>query len=62
MLALDAGICDTVLVCYGSNQRTKAGKLVSSASYKNSKDFTNAVVSSYREMGALVPKLGLKQN
>ena len=38
------------------------GKLVSSASYKNSKDFTNAVVSSYREMGALVPKLGLKQN
>ena len=38
------------------------GKLVSSASYKNSKDFTKAVVSSYREMGALVPKLGLKQN
>ncbi len=37
-------------------------KLVSSASYKNSKDFTATVVSSYREMGALIPKLGLKQN
>lgn len=37
-------------------------KLVSSASYKNSKDFTSTVVSSYREMGALIPKLGLKQN
>jgi acetyl-CoA acetyltransferase len=30
-LALDAGQCDVALICYGSNQRTKAGKLVSSA-------------------------------
>lgn len=37
-------------------------KLSSSASYKNSKDFTATVVASYREMGVLVPKLGLKQN
>ena len=28
-LALAAGECDTALVCYGSNQRTGAGKLVS---------------------------------
>ncbi len=37
-------------------------KLSSTASYKNSKDFTETVVASYREMGVLVPKLGLKQN
>ena len=30
-LALEAGQCDVALICYGSNQRTKAGKLVSSA-------------------------------
>ena len=29
-LVLDAGQCDVALICYGSNQRTKAGKLVSS--------------------------------
>lgn len=28
-LALDAGICNAVLICYGSNQRTASGKLVS---------------------------------
>jgi len=28
-LALDAGQCDVALICYGSNQRTGAGKLVS---------------------------------
>ena len=28
-LALEAGICNAVLVCYGSNQRTAGGKLVS---------------------------------
>ena len=28
-LALDAGLCDAALVCYGSNQRTAGGKLVS---------------------------------
>ena len=28
-LALDAGICNAVLVCYGSNQRTAGGRLVS---------------------------------
>jgi acetyl-CoA acetyltransferase len=28
-LALDAGICNAVLICYGSNQRTAGGKLVS---------------------------------
>ena len=29
-LALDAGLCDVALIAYGSNQRTGAGKLVSS--------------------------------
>lgn len=29
-LALDAGLCDAVLICYGSNQRTGAGGLVRS--------------------------------
>jgi len=29
MLALDAGLIDHALICYGSNQRTGAGKLVS---------------------------------
>src|SRR3546814_12979056 len=29
-LALDAGICDAVLICYGSNQRSASGGLVSS--------------------------------
>lgn len=28
-LALDAGLCDTVVIAYGSNQRSNAGKLVS---------------------------------
>ncbi len=28
-LALDAGLCDAALVCYGSNQRTAGGKLAS---------------------------------
>ncbi len=28
-LALDAGLCDAALICYGSNQRTAGGKLVS---------------------------------
>ena len=28
-LALDAGLCNAVLVCYGSNQRTAGGRLVS---------------------------------
>ena len=28
-MALDAGICDVALVCYGSNQRTAGGRLVS---------------------------------
>ena len=31
-LALDAGLCDTALIAYGSNQRTAAGRLVSAAS------------------------------
>jgi acetyl-CoA acetyltransferase len=30
-LALDAGQCDVALICYGSNQRTASGKLISSA-------------------------------
>lgn len=30
-LALDAGLCDVVLIAYGSNQRSAAGKLVSSS-------------------------------
>lgn len=30
-LALDAGLCDAVLICYGSNQRSGAGGLVRSA-------------------------------
>jgi len=30
-LALEAGQCDAALICYGSNQRSGAGKLVSSA-------------------------------
>lgn len=29
-LALDAGLCDAVLICYGSNQRTAAGGLMTS--------------------------------
>jgi acetyl-CoA acetyltransferase len=29
-LALDAGLCDAVLICYGSNQRSAAGGLISS--------------------------------
>lgn len=37
-------------------------KLVSSASFQDSKAFANTVVASYREMGELIPKLGLKQN
>ncbi|HIC65764.1 MAG TPA: thiolase, partial [Paracoccus sp.] len=28
-LALEAGLCDAALVCYGSNQRTAGGRLVS---------------------------------
>ena len=28
-LALEAGLCDAALICYGSNQRTAGGKLVS---------------------------------
>ncbi|WP_102225170.1 thiolase [Acidimangrovimonas sediminis] len=28
-LALEAGLCDTALICYGSNQRTAGGRLVS---------------------------------
>jgi len=28
-LALDAGLCDAALICYGSNQRTAGGRLVS---------------------------------
>jgi acetyl-CoA acetyltransferase len=28
-LALEAGICNAVLICYGSNQRTAGGKLIS---------------------------------
>jgi acetyl-CoA acetyltransferase len=28
-LALDAGLCDVALVCYGSNQRTAGGRLIS---------------------------------
>lgn len=35
-------------------------KLVTSASYKDSKDFTATVVDSYHQMGELIPKLGLK--
>jgi len=31
-LALEAGLCDAVLICYGSNQRSGAGGLVRSAS------------------------------
>jgi len=30
-LALDAGLCDTALIAYGSNQRSAAGRLVSAA-------------------------------
>ena len=29
--ALDAGLCDVALVCYGSNQRTAAGRLVTAS-------------------------------
>ena len=36
------------------------GKLSTSASYKGSRDFTSLVVDTYREMGQLVPTLGLK--
>jgi len=28
-LALEAGLCDTALICYGSNQRTAGGRLIS---------------------------------
>jgi acetyl-CoA acetyltransferase len=30
-LALQAGLCDTVLICYGSNQRSATGRLVSNS-------------------------------
>jgi acetyl-CoA acetyltransferase len=30
-LALDAGLCDVALICYGSNQRTASGKLVTAS-------------------------------
>lgn len=33
--ALNAGLCDVALICYGSNQRTAAGKLVSSSDQPN---------------------------
>jgi len=29
MLAIEAGLCETVLICYGSNQRTRGGRLTS---------------------------------
>ncbi len=31
MLSLSAGLCDVALICYGSNQRTAAGRLVSNS-------------------------------
>ncbi|CAN5728987.1 tripartite tricarboxylate transporter substrate binding protein [soil metagenome] len=37
-------------------------KLVALGSFQDSKTFTNTVLTSYREMGEIVPKLGLKQN
>jgi len=30
-LALDAGMCDAALICYGSNQRSSTGKLITSS-------------------------------
>lgn len=30
-MALDAGLCDVALICYGSNQKTGAGKLIMAA-------------------------------
>ena len=37
-------------------------KLVSTGSYLDSKAFSQTIVSTYREMGKLIPTLGLKQN
>ena len=37
-------------------------KLVSTGSYLDSKAFGQTIVSTYREMGKLIPTLGLKQN
>ena len=33
-LALEAGLCDVALVCYGSNQRTASGRLVSPSQHE----------------------------
>ena len=56
-LALDAGICNAVLVCYGSNQRTAGGKLVSmsepqwhEAPYKPRHPITGYALATARHM------------
>lgn len=57
-LALDAGLCDAVLICYGSNQRSGAGGLVRSggtpfpyeAAYKPQNPTTAYALAAQRHM------------
>ncbi|MFO1157479.1 MAG: tripartite tricarboxylate transporter substrate binding protein [Reyranellaceae bacterium] len=70
-LAAPAGVPAPVIAKWealGKEMMTAPGyaelmaKLITSPSFLDSKDFTATVVGSYREMGELIPKLGLKQN
>ncbi len=56
-LALDAGLCDAALICYGSNQRTAGGRLVSmsepqwhEAPYKPRHPITGYALAASRHM------------
>lgn len=56
-LALDAGICNAVLICYGSNQRTAGGRLISmsepqwhEAPYKPRHPITAYALAAHRHM------------
>lgn len=56
-LALDAGVCNAVLICYGSNQRTTGGRLVSmsepqwhEAPYKPRNPITAYALAAQRHM------------
>ncbi|MBV9747575.1 MAG: thiolase [Acetobacteraceae bacterium] len=57
MLALDAGLCSVALVCYGSNQRTASGRLISmsepqahEAPYKPRNPITSYALAASRHM------------
>ncbi len=57
MMALDAGLCSVALVCYGSNQRTASGRLISmsepqahEAPYKPRNPITSYALAASRHM------------